>query len=126
MIKPFGLLSNKQHNAVVILSIVREMISANKPELFRYNRKLDIVLHNGCRVFTAGMCSALNCLRGRSIDVMILDNFNVYKTVDVEEFYKCYLPVLGSMTNAMLGFVLNTQEKISKNSMIYIYSVNKK
>jgi hypothetical protein len=126
MIKPFGLLSNKQHNAVVILSIVREMLSANKPELFRYNRKLDIVLNNGCRVFTAGMSSALNCLRGRSIDVMILDNFNVYKNVDVEEFYKCYIPVLGSMTNAMLGFVLNTQEKISKNSMIYIYSVHKK
>ena len=72
------------------------------------------------------MCSALNCLRGRSIDVMILDNFNVYKNVDLEEFYKCYIPVLGSMTNAMLGFVLNTQEKISKNSMIYIYSVHKK
>ena len=38
MIKPFGLLSNKQYNAVVILSIVREMLSANKPELFKYNR----------------------------------------------------------------------------------------
>lgn len=102
------------------------MISANKPELFKYNRKLDIVLHNGCRVVTAGMSSAVNCLRGRSIDVMILDNFNVYKTADVEEFYKCYIPVLGSMTNAMLGFVLNTQEKISKNSMKFIYSVHKK
>lgn len=118
------MLSNKQHNAVVILSIVREMISANKPELFKYNRKLDIVLNNGCRVVTAGMCSAINCLRGKSIDVMILDNFNVYKTADVKEFYKCYIPVLAY--NSTLGFVLNTQEKISKESMIYIYSVHKK
>lgn len=120
------MLSNKQYNTVVILSIVREMISANKPELFKYNRKLDIVLHNGCRVVTAGMCSAINCLRGKTIDVMILDNFNVYKTADVEEFYTCYIPVLACITNAMLGFVLNTQEKISKESMKFIYSVHKK
>lgn len=65
-------------------------------------------------------------MRGRSIDVMIFDNFNVYKTVDVEEFFKCYIPVLGCIPNATLGFVLNTQEKISKDSMKFIYSVHKK
>jgi hypothetical protein len=124
VIKPFGLLSNKQYNAVVILSIVREMISANHPELFRNNRKLDIVLHNGCRVITGNISTS--CLRGRTIDVLLLDNYNLNKPEMVKDLFYCYIPVMACRINTEIGFILNTQEKISKENMNYIYSVYKK
>lgn len=124
--KSIGLLSNKQYNAVLVLSIVREMISANKPELFKYNRKLDISLHNGCRVITGNITTATSCLRGRNLDVLLLDNFNLYKPKLVKDFFYCYMPVMACRPDAELGFILNTQEKISKENMNYIYSVYKK
>ena len=124
--KSIGLLSNKQYNAVLVLSIVREMISANKPELFKYNRKLDIILHNGCRVITGNISTATSSLRGRNIDVMLLDNFNLYKPKLVKDFFYCYMPVMACRNNTEIGFILNTQEKISKENMNFIYSVYKK
>ena len=126
MIKLFGLLSNKQYNAVVILSIVREMFSANHPELFRNNRKLDIILHNGCRVITGNINTATSCLRGRNLDVLLFDNYNLYRPEMVKEFFCCYMPVMACRINTEIGFILNTQEKISKENMNYIYSVYKK
>ena len=120
------MLSNKQYNAVLVLSIVREMISANHPELFKYNRKLDIILHNGCRVITGNISTATSSLRGRNLDVLLLDNYNLYKNELVKEFFYCYMPVMSCIINAEIGFVLNTQEKISKENMNYIYSVYKK
>lgn len=126
MINAFGLLSNKQYNAEVVLSIVREMISANHPELFKNNRKLYVVLHNGCRVITGNINTATCSLRGRNLDVLLFDNFNLYKNELVKDFFFCYMPVMACRINTEVGFILNTQEKISKENMNYIYSVYKK
>ena len=65
-------------------------------------------------------------MRGRTIDVMLLDNFNLYKPKLVKDFFYCYMPVMACRNNTVLGFILNTQEKISKENMNYIYSVYKK
>lgn len=124
--KSIGLLSHKQYYSDEVLLIVRNMLISNKPELIDKARHYYIKLHNGCSIVTGNITTATSSMRGRTIDVMLLDNFNLYKPKLVKDFFYCYMPVMACRNNTEIGFILNTQEKISKENMNYIYSVYKK
>ena len=122
-----GFLDHKFKYAKDVMTGFKNMVKDNGlTEMFKWREIYSTSLMNYSRLCISSSASACNSFRGHSISTLVFNNFNLMKKKDIEEIFKCYIPVMGSMSRpTKLVFVLNTKETISKDHLQLLDSVSK-
>lgn len=122
-----GVLDHKFKFAKNVMTGFKNMVKDNGlTEMFKWREFYSTSLMNYSRLCISSSASACNSFRGHSISTLVFNNFNLMKKKDIEEIFKCYIPVMGSMSRpTKLLFILNTKEPISKDHLQLLDSVSK-
>lgn len=116
----------KMKNSTYCLKMIKDrLLKLKGKKFFKYRNPYSFSTINDV-VFCIASSTSIDSCRGRSLDTVILNNFNEWKKENIDYFLKSVYPTIGARKNTSIIINLNQNKPIDSSLYKIFNEVHKK